>query len=169
MALLGSNPRLARCLVRATALGGWDGGGAGSQMGLSAFSGYGSHIAVIASAELGMDGGVRVSRLVAAVDCGRVVNPALVRAEIEGGMLAAIAQALAPAPSFRHGRVVDPLTPQAPTLAVRTETLVEMLPSEEAPGGVSALGSAAAPAAVGNALAAATGRRLRSLPLAPMS
>jgi isoquinoline 1-oxidoreductase beta subunit len=169
MALLGSNPRLARCLVRATALGGWDGGGAGSQMGLSAFSGFGSHIAVIASAELGMDGGVRVSRLVAAVDCGRVVNPALVRAEIEGGMLAAIAQALAPAPSFRHGRVVDPLTPQAPTLAVRTETLVEMLPSEEAPGGVSALGSAAAPAAVGNALAAATGRRLRSLPLAPMS
>jgi isoquinoline 1-oxidoreductase beta subunit len=168
MTLLSGNPRLARCLVRATALGGWDGGGAGSQMGLCAFTGYGSHIAVVAQAQVG-PAGVQVSRLVAAVDCGRVINPALVKAEVEGGMLSAIAQATAPAPSFRHGRVLEPLAPQLPTLAAAPEILVEVLASDAPPGGASGLGSAAAPAAVGNALAAATGRRLRSLPLDPMS
>ncbi|GAA3997501.1 molybdopterin cofactor-binding domain-containing protein [Sphingomonas humi] len=169
MALLSGNPRLARCLVRATALGGWDGGGAGSVMGLSAFSGYGSHIAVVAQAQLGQGGMVEVSRLVAAVDCGRVINPALLKAEVEGGMLSAIAQATARAPSFRHGRVLEPIEPQIPTLARAPEVLVEILASDAAPGGASGLGPAAAPAAVGNALSAATGRRLRSLPLDPKS
>ncbi|NJC05052.1 isoquinoline 1-oxidoreductase beta subunit [Sphingomonas kaistensis] len=169
MTLLAANPRLARCLVRATALGGWDGGGPGSQMGLCAFSGYGSHIAVVGQAQVGTGGEVQVSRLVAAVDCGRVVNPALVKAEVEGGMLAAIAQATAAAPSFRHARVLGPLEPLLPTLAAAPEILVEVLASDAAPGGASGLGSAAAPAAVGNALAAATGRRLRSLPFDPMS
>jgi isoquinoline 1-oxidoreductase beta subunit len=169
MLLLSRNPRLARCLVRATALGGWDGGGPGSQMGLSTFSGYGSHIAVVGQAQVGSGGEVQVSRLVAAVDCGRVVNPALLRAEVEGGMIAAIAQATARAPSFRHGRLLSPLEPLAPTLARAPEILVEILASRAAPGGASGLGTAVAPAAVANALSAATGRRLRSLPLDPMS
>ncbi|WP_300973458.1 molybdopterin cofactor-binding domain-containing protein [Sphingomonas sp. LHG3406-1] len=169
IALLSGNPRLARCLVRATTLGGWDGGGPGSQMGLSAFSGYGSHIALVGQAQVGAGGRVEVSRLVAVVDCGKVVNPALVRQQIEGGMLAAIGQVTSRAPSFRHGRVLGPLEPQAPGLAGGPEILVEILASGEAPGGVNGLGPAAAPAAVGNALAAATGRRLRSLPFDPMS
>jgi isoquinoline 1-oxidoreductase beta subunit len=169
MILLSGNPRLARCLVRATALGGWDGGGPGSQMGLAVFSGYGSHIAVVATAQVGMGGEVQVSRLVAAVDCGQVINPALLKAEVEGGMLSAIGQATARAPSFRHGRVLSPVEPQAPTVFRTPETLVEILAGEGPPGGASGLGSAAAPAAVANALAAATGRRLRSLPLDPMS
>ena len=138
-------------------------------MGLSVFSGYGSHIAVVADAQVGQGGAVQVNRLVAAVDCGRAINPALVKAEIESGMLAAIAQASAAAPSFRHGRVLSPLEPQLPTLAKSPETLVEVLAGNGPPGGTSGLGSAAAPAAVGNALAAATGRRLRSLPFAPMA
>ncbi len=169
MSLLATNKRLARCLIRATALGGWDGGGTNSQMGLSVFSGYGSHIAMVAEALVGPGGGVQVVRVVAAVDCGRVVNPALVQAVVEGGMLSAIAQASAAAPEFRHGRVLGPLEPLAPTLANAPEILVEVLASDAAPGGASGLGSAAAPAAIGNALAAATGRRLRNLPFTPMS
>lgn len=169
LALLGSNPRLARCLVRAIALGGWDGGGPGSQMGLATVSAYGSHIALIASANVGAGGRVQVSRLVAVVDCGRVANPDLVRQQVEGGMIAAIHQTSAPAARFRDGRIVAPLGPVAQGLGQMPETLVEILPSRAAPGGVNGLGPAAAPAAVGNALAAATGRRLRSLPLNPMS
>jgi len=169
MALLAGNLRLIRCLVRATALGGWDGGGPGSQMGLSVFSSYGSHIAVVADAQVGPGGAVQINRLVAAVDCGRAINPALVKAEVESGMLAAIAQASAAAPAFRHGRVLAPLEPQLPTLAHAPETLVEVLAGSGPPGGTSGLGSAAAPAAVGNALAAATGRRLRTLPFALMA
>jgi len=169
MALLAGNPRLARCLLRATALSGWDGGGAGSQMGLAVLSAYGSHIAVVASAAVGTGGKIEVSRLVAAVDTGRVINPALVRQQIEGGMIAGIAAASAKAPSFLHGRVTGPLEPTAPGLAGTPEVLVEILASRAAPGGVNGLGWAAAPAAVANALAAATGRRLRALPLNPMS
>jgi isoquinoline 1-oxidoreductase beta subunit len=169
MALLGGNPRLARCLVQATALGGWDGGGAGSQMGLAALSAFGSHIAVVASAAVGSSGEVEVSRMVAVADCGTVVNPALVRQQIEGGLVAGLAQAIAAAPSFLHGRVAGPPAPSAPTLRGTPELLVEILASGEAPGGVNGLGVAAAPAAVANALAAAAGRRLRSLPLDPMS
>ncbi|GAA4009952.1 xanthine dehydrogenase family protein molybdopterin-binding subunit [Sphingomonas swuensis] len=167
--LLGGNPRLARCLVRATALGGWDGGGPGSQMGLAVASVLGSHIALVASASLGPGGAVAPDRLVAVVDCGRIVNPALVRQQVEGGLIAALAQASAAAPSFRHGRVLGPLPPQAPAMAAQPEILVEILASGAEPGGVNGLGSAVAPAAVGNALAAATGRRLRSLPFAPMA
>ncbi|GLR46540.1 molybdopterin cofactor-binding domain-containing protein [Sphingomonas astaxanthinifaciens] len=169
IALLGGNPRLARCLVRATALGGWDGGGPGSQMGLCAISAYGSFIAVVASASVGTGGQVEVSRLVAVVDCGRVVNPGLVRQQVEGGMIASLHQATVAAPSFRYGRVAGPLEASAPGLRKGPETLVEILPSGAAPGGVNGLGWVAAPAAVGNALAAASGRRLRSLPLNPMS
>lgn len=169
MALLGHNPRLARCLVRATALAGWDGGGPGSQMGLAVLSAYGSHVAVVATASVGPAGEVAVSRMVAVADCGTVVNPALVRQQIEGGLVAGLAQATAPAPSFRHGRVLGPLQPLAPTLRASPELLVEILASAAPPGGVNGLGVAAAPAAVANALAAATGRRLRSLPLDPMS
>lgn len=168
MALLGSNPRLARCLTRATALGGWDGGGAGSQMGLAAASLFGSHIAVVAQAGVSQ-GAVSVSRMVAVVDCGEAINSALVRTQVEGGLIAGLAFAIAPAPSFRHGRVLGPIEALAPSLNGVPEILVEILASRAAPGGVNGLGSAVAPAAVGNALAAATGRRLRSLPLDPMS
>jgi len=169
MALLGGNPRLARCLIRATALGGWDGGGAGSQMGVAVASVLGSHIALVASAGVGSDGRVAVSRLVAAIECGRVVNQALVRQQIEGGLIAALAIATAPAPQFRHGQVLAPRTLPAPGLRAQPEILVEMLPSRAAPGGVNGLASAVAAAAVGNAIAAGTGRRLRSLPFDPMS
>jgi isoquinoline 1-oxidoreductase beta subunit len=169
MALLGSNPRLARCLVKATGLAGWDGGGPGSQMGLAVLSAYGSHIALVVSAALGTTGEVAVSRMVAVVDCGATVNPALVRQQIEGGLLVGLRQATVAAPSFRQGRVHGPSQPLAPTLRGTPEMLVEILASREASGGVNGLGPAVAPAAVANALAAATGRRLRSLPLDPMS
>jgi isoquinoline 1-oxidoreductase beta subunit len=169
MALLRANPRLARCLVKATGLAGWDGGGSGSQMGLAVASAYGSHIALVASAALGSTGQVTVSRMVAVVDCGAAVNPALVRTQIEGGLIAGLAQATAAAPSFRRGRVLGPADPLAPPLRSTPEMLVEILASRASPGGVNGLGVIVAAAAVGNALAAATGRRLRSLPLDPMS
>ena len=169
MAMLSGNPRLARCLVRATGLAGWDGGGPGSQMGLAVASVLGSHIALVASAALGPDGRIAVSRLVAAVDCGTMVNPAIVRQQIQGGLIAALGDAAATPPSFRHGRVLGPLAPQAPTLAKTPEILVEILPSRDGYGGANGLASAVTAAAVANALAAATGRRLRKLPLDPMS
>ena len=66
MSMLGGNGRLARCLQAATRLAGWDGGGAGSTMGLAGASAFGSHIGLVASASIGEDQKVKVHRLVAA-------------------------------------------------------------------------------------------------------
>ena len=168
MALLGGQPRLARALSSAATLGGWDGGRRGSSMGLACLSAFGSHIGLLASATIGADQRIQVDRLVAAVDCGRVVNSGLVRQQIEGGLLAGLWQATAPAPEFRYGLAVE--TPlRLPALAKTPEIVVELLPSTESAGGVSGLGFAAIAPAVGNAIAAATGRRLRALPFDAMA
>ena len=169
--LLGSSPRLAQSIMTATAIGRWDGGGPGSTMGLACASLYGSHIGLLAEATIGTDQRIRVSRLVAAVNAGRIVNPGLVRQQIEGGLLAALAAAIVPAPEYIAGM------PRAGPFAGRGfERLhevprieVEIIRSEAEPGGVSGLGMAVLAPAVANAIAAGTGRRLRSLPFDPMS
>jgi isoquinoline 1-oxidoreductase beta subunit len=167
MQMLGDNPRLARCLQTAATLGGWDGGQRGSAMGIAAHSAYGSHIATLVEVEVTADQRVRVLRAVSAVDCGRVVNPNILRQQIEGGLLFGIAAASANPIAFRNGR------PTArgfghlafPTLAGSPEVTVEVLESDEEPGGATELGVPTAAPAMANALFALTGRRLRSLPL----
>ena len=84
-------------------IGGWDGGRPGSTMGLACASLYGSHIGLLAEATIGADQRIKVTRLVAAVDAGRIVNPGLVRQQIEGGLLAALAAATVPAPEWVAG------------------------------------------------------------------
>lgn len=166
MGMLGGNVRLAKALTAVTAIGGWDGGRPGSTMGLAAVSAFGSHIALLVQAGIGTDQRVTVERMVAAVDCGRIVNPNLVRQQVEGSLLHALDLATTPAPEFLAGM------PRARPLAAlglrrlgampRIE--VELIASREAPGGVSGLGHAVCAAAVANALASGTGRRLRALP-----
>ena len=137
-------------------------------MGLACLSAYGSHIGLLAVASISPTQQVEVSRLVAAVDCGRAVNPGLVRQQIEGGLIAGLAQATARPARFRYGMgVTGPL--QAPRLARTPAIEVELLPSTDSPGGLNGLGFSVVAAAVANALAAATGKRLRKLPLDPMS
>ena len=86
MQMLGDNPRLARCLTTAATLGGWDGGAPGSAMGIACHSAFGSHIAALVEVEVTAAQRIRVLRAVCAVDCGRIVNPDLVRQQIEGGL-----------------------------------------------------------------------------------
>jgi isoquinoline 1-oxidoreductase beta subunit len=167
MQMLGDNPRLARCLSTAATLGGWDGGQPGSTMGLAAHSAFGSHVATLVEIEGGKGERVRVLRAVCAVDCGQVVNPNIVKQQIEGGLVFGIAAATGNPVRFEGGR------PDAkgfsgfgfPTLAEAPEVTVELLESDEAPGGVTELGVPTAAPAVANALFAATGRRVRTLPL----
>ena len=93
--MLGGEARLARCLSTAAALGGWEGGVPGSGQGIAAHAFRGSRIAVLAEAHYGDGGMPVVDRLVAAVDCGQVVNPDLVRQQIEGGLIMGLSAALA--------------------------------------------------------------------------
>ena len=167
--MLGSSPRLARCLSTAAALGGWDGGVAGSGQGIAAHAFRGSYIAVLAEAHVGNDQRPVVERLVAAVDCGRQINPDLVRQQIEGGLIFGMAAALGAATGYDGGlptvRGFDTL--HLPRLADSPDITVELIRSDEAPGGVGELGVPAVAPAIANALQAATGVRLRGLPLVP--
>jgi isoquinoline 1-oxidoreductase beta subunit len=171
MGMLGGNLRLAKCLTAATAIGGWDGGRPGSSMGVAAASAFGSNIALLVQAGVGPDQRISVERMVAAVDCGRIVNPNLVRQQIEGSLLHALDLATTPAPRFVAGMAIArPLG----SLGLRRLSSVpaieiELIGSREAPGGVSGLGHLVCAAAVANALASGTGRRLRNLPFDPMA
>ena len=166
MGMLSGNLRLARLLTGVTALGGWDGGAPGSTFGLAAASAFGSHIALLVQAGVGADQRIAVERMVAAVDCGRVVNPGLVRQQVEGSLLQALDLATSPAPEFVAGMpVARPLgTFALQRLSPIPRIDVELVPSGAAPGGVSGLGHVVCAAAIANALASGTGRRLRTLP-----
>lgn len=167
MAMLGDQPRLARCLQTAAQLGGWQGGEPGSGQGLAAHAFRGSFIAVMAEARLTPQREIVVERLVAAVDCGRVVNPDLVRQQIEGGLLFGLAAALGASTSFTEN-VADAqglADLGLPTLAGTPDITVEILPSGSDPGGVSELAVPPTAPAIANALQTATGTRFRRLPL----
>ena len=139
-------------------------------MGLACASLYGSHIGLLAEATIGADQGIQVSRLVAAVDAGRIVNPNLVRQQIEGGLLSGLATAVIPTPEFVAGmpRAV-PLRSGFERLREIPKIEVELIQSNADPGGVSGLGVAVIAPAIANAIAAGTGRRLRNLPFDPMA
>ena len=171
MAMLGGNGRLARCLQGATRLAQWDGGGPGSTMGIAGCSAFGSHIALVATASIGDDQRVKVHRLVAAVDCGQVVNPGLVQQQIEAGLLWALAQATIPSPEWVAGmpraRPIGGIS--LPRIGETPQIVVELIPSSDAPGGVSGLGTTVLAPAVANAIFAGSGKRMRSLPFDPMA
>ena len=166
--MLGGDARLARCLSTVASLGGWDGGGPGSGQGIAAHAFRGSFVAVLAEAELEI-GSVRVGRLVAAVDCGRMVNPDLVLQAIEGGLIYGLAQALGASTGIVAGRATARRIADLslPRLADAPDINVELIRSDEDPGGVAELAVPPVAPAVANALFSATGRRWRRLPLRP--
>lgn len=164
--MLGHDARLARCLTTAASLGGWDGGRAGSGQGLACHAMAGSMIAVLAEAQYDAGGRARVTRIVAAVDCGRAINPDIVRQQVEGGILFGMALATSRAPAFSAG-IANAQTlgdMRLPRLSDTPDITVELIPSTAEPGGVSDLGVPAVAPAIANALAAATGNRPRQLP-----
>jgi isoquinoline 1-oxidoreductase beta subunit len=165
--MLGGAPRLARCLSTAAALGGWDGGVPGSAQGIACHAMAGSCVAVLAEAHVDERGRVRVDRLVAAADCGRVMNPDVVRQQIEGGLIFGAALATGCATGFADGIATARLYGDLalPILANAPEVTVELIESDAEPGGASDLGVVAVAPAVANALRAANGTRLRALPL----
>ncbi|HEX8257971.1 MAG TPA: molybdopterin cofactor-binding domain-containing protein [Allosphingosinicella sp.] len=167
MQMLGDNPRLARCLSTAAGLGGWDGGVPGSAMGIAVHSAFGSHAALLVEVAVDQAQRIRVSRAVCAVDCGRVINPDIVKQLVEGGIIHGIAGATGNPINFERG------LPNAqgfaelalPRLGDSPEVTVEIIESEEEPGGATELGVPAVAPAIANAIFASTGQRLRALPL----
>ncbi|MES1973010.1 MAG: molybdopterin cofactor-binding domain-containing protein [Pseudomonadota bacterium] len=167
--MLGGDARLARCLSTAAALGGWEGGIQGSGQGIACHSFRGSHIAVLAEAHIDEGQNPVVDRIVAAVDCGRQVNPDVVRQQIEGGLIFGMAAALGGGTSFTEN-LADARTfgdIDLPALADIPDITVELIRSEADPGGVGELAVPPVAPAIANALQASTGFRMRTLPLIP--
>jgi isoquinoline 1-oxidoreductase beta subunit len=110
---------------------------------------------------------VRVRRVVCAVDCGTVVNPDTVKAQKEGGIVFGISGALWGEITLKNGRVEQSNFNNYRVLRMNETPAIEvhLVRNNEAPGGVGEPGTAATAPALANAVFAATGKRIRRLPL----
>lgn len=166
MQMLSGHPRLAHCLSTAAALGGWQGGIAGSGQGIACHAMAGSHIAVMVEASL-KGTKLHVARIVAAVDCGAQVNPDIARQQIEGGLIFGLASAMGGSVNYEGGMPKSMRLGDLglPLLGDIKEISVELIRSREASGGVGEIAVPPVAPAIANALYTVTGERFRSLPL----
>jgi isoquinoline 1-oxidoreductase beta subunit len=120
-------------------------------------------------AEVSVDpkGKVRVHKVVCAVDCGRIVNPDTIKAQMESGIAFGLSAALYGGITFKDGRVEQSNFNDYPLLPVSEMPAVEVhiIASQEKPGGVGEPGVPPIAPAVGNAIFALTGKRIRRLPI----
>ena len=135
--------------------------------GLAVVESFGSVCAQVAEVEVGKDG-IKVTRVWAAIDCGAVVNPDIVRSQIEGGIIYGLSAAMHGRISFKDGVAEQGNfdTYPLPALAGTPEIEVILVPGGGPLGGVGEPGTPPIAPAVGNAIFAATGKRLRDLPFA---
>ncbi|MGO9483245.1 MAG: molybdopterin cofactor-binding domain-containing protein [Rhodomicrobium sp.] len=167
-ALLGKSPRAKRVLeLAAEKSGWWQKLPAGQGRGLSVQHAFGTYLSEVAEVEVAKDGSVRVKRVVCAVDCGHVVNPDTVRAQLESGVIFGITAALYGAITLKDGRVEQSNFDNYRMLRIDRAPAIEVhiVESTEAPGGMGEPGTSALAPAVANAIFAATGKRLRMLPI----
>jgi len=166
--LLADQPRMLAALNLAAEKAGWGTPApSGSARGLSIVNNIGSFTAQVAEVSLAANGVVIVRRVVCAVDCGMVVNPAIVRQQITSGIIYGLSAALKGAITIDRGRVNESSFSDYDVIRMPEAPVVEVhiVPSTAAPGGI---GEASVPGiapAVGNALFALTKKRLRQLPL----
>lgn len=166
LAMLGHNPRAATVLRLAAERANWgETLPVGRGRGVSLHQSFGSFLAVVV--DVTVEGGIiRMDRIVAAVDVGRRINPDTVVAQVEGGVVFGLSAALYDGITFENGVVLESNFHDYRQMRIDEvppfETIV--VESEEEPGGLGESGTVSAAPALGNAIFAATGRRLRDLP-----
>ncbi len=168
LALLAEHPRHAAVLRLATEKAGWgEPLGPGRARGVAVHESFGSFVAQVAEVSVRKGGRFRVDRVVIAVDCGIAVNPDVIRAQMEGGMGFGLSAALSGEIRIDRGAPVQSNFHDYTVLRIDQMPAVEVhiLPSAEPPTGVGEPATPVIAPAVANALFAATGQRLRSLPL----
>ena len=168
-ALLGKSPRARAVLELAAKQAGWGAklpAGRGRGIALM-YSGWDTYVVQVAEVEVSKAGEVRVHRIVCAVDCGTVVNPDIVKAQIEGGVVFGIGGALWGEITLKNGRVEQSNFHNNRVLRMNETPPIEvhLVRNLEAPGGIGEPGTAVTAPALANAVFAATGKRIRRLPL----
>jgi isoquinoline 1-oxidoreductase subunit beta len=168
LAMLDGAPRLKAAIQLATEKSGWGGAlPARTGRGIAAQVAFGSFIATVCEAEVDENGEVKIRRVVSAVDTGIAVNPDTIVAQLQGGLIFGLTAAMFGEITIAKGRVQQSNFHDYRMLRINEAPKIEihLIASEEAPGGIGETGSTAGPPALGNALYAATGIRLRRLPI----
>ena len=166
--MLGKTPRLIAAIDLAAAKAGWGGAlPARVGRGIAAQTAFGSFVATVAEVEVDSVGEVHVRRVVSAVDTGIAVNPDTIIAQLQGGLIFGITAALYGEITIANGRVQQNNFNDYRMLRIDQTPAIEvhLIKSGEAPGGIGETGTTAAPPAIVNAIFAATGVRLRRLPI----
>jgi isoquinoline 1-oxidoreductase subunit beta len=167
-ALMGKHPKHLAVLNAAAAKGDWGKPlPAGVHRGIAQFMGYGSYSAAVAEVSLSGEGKVRVHRLVLSLDCGHAVNPDQIAAQVEGSVAYGLSAAFYGECTVQNGRMTELNFDRYPILRLAEMPKVEtvIVPSHDFWGGVGEPTISVVTPAVLNALFAATGKPVRSLPL----
>jgi isoquinoline 1-oxidoreductase subunit beta len=162
------SPRLRAVLDLAARRAGWgDPLPKGYGRGVAVQFAFGSYLAQITEVSVRTGGDIRVERVVCALDCGQIVNPDTVRAQLEGGVTFGLSAALFNEITFANGRVQQSNFNDFRSLRINEAPAVEthLISSDESPGGVGETATSGAAASLCNAIYAATGTRIRSLPV----
>ena len=130
---------------------------------------FGAYVAEVAEVTVDGSGAIKVDRVVAAIDCGIVINPTGARAQIEGGILHGLSMTLHGEITIENGAAVQGNFDQYPLLRIGEAPTMEIhfVENTETPSGLGEMTLPAIPAAVGNAIFDATGKRVRRLPIRP--
>ena len=138
-----------------------------SGRGIAAQVAFGSFIATVIEVAVDDHGDIRLRKIVSAVDTGIVVNPDTVIAQLQGGIIFGLTAALYGEITIDKGRVQQSNFHDYRVLRIDQVPNIEvhLIPSGEAPGGIGETGTTAGPPALGNAIYAATGVRLRRMPI----
>ena len=128
---------------------------------------FASYMAHVAEVEVSKDGTVRVRRVVCAVDCGTAVNPDIIQAQVQSAIVFGASAALYGEITLKNGRVEQTNFHNYQVLRMSEAPVVEVyiVQNREPPGGMGEAGTSAIVPAVTNAIFAATGKRLRKLPV----
>ncbi|HTM34207.1 MAG TPA: molybdopterin cofactor-binding domain-containing protein [Vicinamibacterales bacterium] len=166
--LMGGHPRFKAVLERAANMSGWGAPLlAGEGRGIAITECFGSIVAEVAHVAVSPSGTLKVKQVFAAVDCGQLVNPDTAAAQVEGGICFGLSAALVGAITIDKGRVVESnfWDHEMIRLADAPAISVSFIDSLEAPGGLGEPGVPPIAAAVANAIFAASGVRVRELPI----
>ncbi len=167
-ALLAASPRARGVLDLAAEKAGWGRPlAAGTGRGVSLQFAFATYMAQIAEVEVARSGAVRVRRVVCAVDCGTAVNPDTVQAQAQSAIMFGITAALYGKITLKDGRVEQTNFDTYQILRMDEAPAIEVyiVQSSEPPGGMGECGTSAVMPAIANAIFAATGRRVRKLPI----